>query len=87
MECFDKSNPYHIRKKEIDALAKDMLAMNSAERAEEFDLSSDRADVILPAILTSKLLMRVSNLADLQIPHVGLRDGLILDLANRFQKD
>ena len=87
VECFEKRNPCHIRKREIDSLTKDMLAMNSAERAEEFDLSSDRADVILPAILTSKLLMRVSNIDDLQIPHVGLRDGLILDLAQRYQND
>lgn len=80
---FEKRQNIHIRKKEIDSLAKDMMNLSSNQRAKIFELQRDRADVILPAILTSKLLMRVCNLHILQIPHVGLRDGLILDLASK----
>lgn len=86
VDFFKKRNSRHIHRHEVKILSKDMLNMSSESRAEHFDLEEDRADVILPAILTTRLLMRVCNVNTLEIPRVGLRDGIVLDLFNKHSK-
>jgi len=53
------------------------------ERKKRLGLRSDRADVILPALIVLQSLMRQTGISSLVIPHVGLKDGLLEDL--RFQ--
>lgn len=47
------------------------------DRIEKLNLRPDRADVILPAILTIKMILRQCEANRILIPRVGLRNGLL----------
>lgn len=51
------------------------------QRIEELGLREDRADVILPAALLYECLCRLAGFDDLHIPFVGVKEGLLFDLA------
>ena len=53
------------------------------ERRRELGLRPDRADVIYPATVVLQTLMGVVWASTLTIPRVGLREGLLADLAAR----
>ena len=54
------------------------------ERRRELGLRPDRADVIYPATVVLQSLMGVVWASTLTIPRVGLREGLLADLASRL---
>ena len=56
------------------------------ERRRELRLRPDRADVIYPATVVLQTLMGVVWASTLTIPRVGLREGLLADLAGRLNK-
>lgn len=84
---FTKRNPHRIRRKEVTELMRSMMPLSAKEREVAFNLRKDRVDVILPALRTVKLLMKSTNLDLLEIPRVGLRDGITLDLLDQWQKN
>jgi len=49
------------------------------KRMKEFDLKSDQADVIVPAIALCIHFMQFAFAQNLHIPSVGIKDGLILE--------
>lgn len=49
-------------------------------RIEQLGLRSDRADVIVPAAIIFKKLMKWGNVTEIQAPKIGLADGLITEL-------
>ncbi|WP_374021232.1 hypothetical protein [Bdellovibrio bacteriovorus] len=51
------------------------------ERIEKLKLRPDRADVIVPAAMLVETIMRQAETQKILIPSVGLRDGLIWDMA------
>lgn len=51
------------------------------QRIEKLELRPDRADVIIPALLIVKTIMRQLHINKLMIPGVGLRDGLLWSIA------
>ncbi|HRO67409.1 MAG TPA: hypothetical protein PL182_07585, partial [Pseudobdellovibrionaceae bacterium] len=53
------------------------------ERIDKLKLRPDRADVILPAILVVKTILRQAGVEKILIPGVGLRDGLLWSLAEQ----
>lgn len=60
----------------------DLLAgMTTPDRASRFNLRPDRADVIMPACVVLQSLARTSGAREVLIPGVGLRDGVLWDLA------
>ncbi len=59
--------------------------LSFAERRRELGLRPDRADVIYPATVVLQTLMGVVWASTLTIPRVGLREGLLADLAVRLQ--
>lgn len=81
---FQKRNTTHIRRKEVSTLAREMAQLTPNERIDHYELRKDRADVILPALHSVKLLMKCTQVDTLEIPRVGLRDGITLDLAKRL---
>jgi exopolyphosphatase/guanosine-5'-triphosphate,3'-diphosphate pyrophosphatase len=58
--------------------------LSYAERIEQLKLREDRADVILPAALVYQRLAELSRTTEILVPHVGVKDGLILDMADRL---
>jgi len=55
--------------------------LTPAQRAENFNLRSDRADVILPAAVVLYTLLKLTPVKAVTIPNVGLKDGVLIDLA------
>lgn len=49
------------------------------DRMEEFGLREDRADVIVPAAIIFKKMMKWGNIKEIQAPKIGLADGIIVD--------
>jgi exopolyphosphatase/guanosine-5'-triphosphate,3'-diphosphate pyrophosphatase len=50
-------------------------------RMEVMGLCRDRADVILPAALIYSRLGALTSASEMVVPHVGVREGILLDLA------
>ncbi len=53
------------------------------DRIEKLKLRPDRADVIIPAMMVVKLVLRQAGIEKIQIPCVGLRDGLLSTVAGQ----
>ncbi len=51
--------------------------LSLSDRVEKLNLRPDRADVILPAILIVKTIMRQAGVNKIIIPSVGLRNGIL----------
>lgn len=85
--------PKREKKKEVlmvstlENLYKQLESLSVEERMKEYDLRSDRADVIVPA---AKLFLMVADIIKSEsiiVPNVGLADGLINELAAKYQYD
>lgn len=79
-EVFGKDRASVITKEELDALVRKLQGMTFAERIREFRLRPDRADVIVPAGIVLQKIVRLARVDEVQIPGVGLKDGLLLDM-------
>lgn len=62
----------------IDQLAR----MSFHERISELGLREDRADVVLPAALVYERLAVLSEVDEIIVPHVGIKEGVLYDLVN-----
>lgn len=51
------------------------------KRMEDLGLRRDRADVILPAAIIYARLGEMAEAPEMVVPHVGIREGVLLDLA------
>jgi exopolyphosphatase/guanosine-5'-triphosphate,3'-diphosphate pyrophosphatase len=60
----------------IETLAK----LSFRQRVEQLDLREDRADVILPAAMVYGRLAELAEVSKIHVPHVGIREGVVLDL-------
>lgn len=65
----------------LRSLLEKMAALPPEERAREFELRPDRADVIVPAGAIFEYVARRTKVREVMVPFVGLIDGLLLDLA------
>jgi exopolyphosphatase/guanosine-5'-triphosphate,3'-diphosphate pyrophosphatase len=67
---------------ELDT-AMDLLShLSFRERVEQLNLREDRADVILPAAMVYYHLARMAGVGTILVPGVGVKEGLLLDLAD-----
>jgi exopolyphosphatase/guanosine-5'-triphosphate,3'-diphosphate pyrophosphatase len=60
----------------IETLAK----LSFRQRVEQLGLREDRADVILPAAMVYERLATLAEVTTIHVPHVGIREGVVLDL-------
>ncbi len=65
---------------DIKKLVKHLQSMSYEDRVNKLGLRPDRADVIIPAAITLKSMVKLARPAVLSIPSVGLADGVLLDL-------
>ncbi len=65
---------------EIGEVLERLQSLNVQERVEKLGLRPDRADVIFPATAVIHQLLLEAEIDELQIPSVGLKDGLLLEL-------
>ena len=54
--------------------------MTVEQRMQKLDLKPDRADVIAPAIMVLRMIAREAKIKEIQIPGVGLKDGVLWDM-------
>ena len=55
------------------------------DRMKKYDMRPDRADVIIPAAEIFMFIADESNIFDINVPTVGLADGMIGDIFNDFK--
>lgn len=72
---------------ELVAITRRLEDYDVAERVEKLDLRPDRADVIVPAILLVKMVLRQAGIEKILIPGVGLRDGLLWSVAEKLKNE
>lgn len=65
---------------EITHMEQTILSMSYVDRIRRLELDQNRADVILPAIMLTQLLMRELKVEKIHLPKVGLKEGIILSM-------
>lgn len=81
VQLLGKSPATLVSLNELVEISHRLQKMSIKERIEKLKLRPDRADVILPAIMLVKTILRQAGLGKILIPGVGLRDGLLWSLA------
>jgi len=72
--------------KEIQDVHKYLKSFSLQERVDELRMKPDRADVIVPAAEIYIEIMRLSGIAEIYVPKMGLTDGMILEQNEIQQK-
>src|SRR5688500_1433321 len=68
----------------LGKLAEDLASISYEERMRKLDLRADRADVIVPAAFLYERVARLAGVDTVYVPHVGLKEGVLLDLAENL---
>lgn len=84
VQLLHRSPPTLVSLTELVEIGDQLESYTIKERVEKLDLRPDRADVIVPAVLLVKTILRQAGVEKLLIPGVGLRDGLLWSLAERI---
>jgi len=74
-----KTNPKLVNLQELIKMYDVMAPYSLGKRMKSFDLKSDQADVIIPAIVLCIYFMQTAFAQNLHIPCVGIKDGVILE--------
>jgi len=80
VSLLDNDTNHHLSYKDIRKLVKCLQSMSYEERINRLGLRPDRADVIIPAAIALKSIVKLARPATLLIPSAGLADGVLLDL-------
>lgn len=81
---FKRESEMAITFEELEKLSKTLSQMTVEERMRKFKLKPDRADVILPATIVLKMITKEARVEEVKIPNVGLKDGILIDLAQNL---
>ncbi len=65
---------------EIDHMSETISRMSFIDRVRGLELDQNRADVILPAMMITHSLMKKLEMEKIQLPKVGLKEGIILSM-------
>lgn len=76
-----------ISRKKIEEIAGQVAAMSMQERIAELLLNPDRADVIIPASEIYLSAMKWAKLESMIVPAVGLKDGMLHALYERYHPE
>lgn len=75
-----KKEAKYIYPSELVDMRKQLHSTPMLKRAKKFNLKSDRADVILPAVDMTILLTEEVKINKISCPDIGLIDGVLLDM-------
>ena len=73
-----------LRRTDLRAVIDRLASLSYAERVRHLDLREDRADVILPAAVVYERIAEVVGAEEILVPAVGVKEGLVLDLADEL---
>src|SRR4030095_293827 len=85
-KLFKGESDRFVKLEELKMLIERLERMTYEERMEKLKLRADRADVILPASIVLHLIAREAGVKQIMIPNVGLKDGILLDIAEDLSK-
>jgi len=71
---------------EIERLYRELEPLSLEERIRQFDMKTDRADVIVPAANIFRNIMSWANTQEVFVPKVGLADGITRMLFDEYMK-
>jgi exopolyphosphatase / guanosine-5'-triphosphate,3'-diphosphate pyrophosphatase len=69
---------------DLEELVKELQNLSVDERISRFRLRPDRADVIVPAAIVLQRIAKIAGVKELHIPRVGLKDGVLFDMAEEL---
>ncbi|MBX7205455.1 MAG: exopolyphosphatase [Bacteroidia bacterium] len=70
----------------LDELHRMLKKYSVKERTEKLQLNPDRADVIEPSAFIYLKIMKWAGCEKIYSPNAGLKDGILLELASRYQQ-
>ena len=76
-DLLKKSSNTFVTLNELIEIYDKLSKMTIKDRIEKLNLRPDRADVILPAIYTVKMILRQCDAHRIFVPRVGLRNGIL----------
>lgn len=82
-----KRNDEILNFKEIKQIYNELEPLKISDRMELYKLKKDRADVIVPALLVYYNIMKWANIENINVPKIGLVDGLIHHLYDQVLID
>lgn len=82
VDLFERRSPLKMRYNELIDIISILESLGYQGRIKELKMKPQRADVIIPAAYLVKITMEEFHQEIVQIPQVGLRDGLLL--RNKF---
>ncbi|MEW6403691.1 MAG: Ppx/GppA phosphatase family protein [Chloroflexota bacterium] len=85
-KLFDRPSDRQITLGELQNITQKLNSMSLKERIRKFKLRPDRADVILPAAIVLQMIAREAKVREIAIPNVGLKDGLLLEMADELAR-
>src|SRR5919106_5577948 len=85
-KLFKAESDRFITLEELGKLIERLDRMTYEERMRKLKLRPDRADVILPASIVLHLIACEAGVKQIAIPNVGLKDGILLDIAEELSK-
>jgi exopolyphosphatase / guanosine-5'-triphosphate,3'-diphosphate pyrophosphatase len=86
-ELLGKDRDSVIAADELETLVKKLQNMTFEERIQQLRLRPDRADVIVPASVVLQKIVKQAGVDEVQIPKVGLKDGLLIDMVQELYGD
>ena len=86
-KLFKADGDHFVTLEELQKLIERLESMTYEERMRKLKLRPDRADVILPASIVLNRIASEAGVKQIMIPNVGLKDGLLLDIAEDLSKN
>ena len=81
VQLCDADDDRSITVDELDTILRQLQTRSYEERIKDFGLRRDRADVIIPAIIVLQIVAKQAQVAQIEIPRVGVREGLLIEMA------
>ncbi len=75
-----------LHAQDMEKLYQKLVEVDYNERIRRFALKPDRADVIVPAAIATIELMKMAQSEKIYFPQVGIKDGVLFDLAKQFPR-
>jgi exopolyphosphatase/guanosine-5'-triphosphate,3'-diphosphate pyrophosphatase len=84
-ELFAKNSNQKITLEELKSLVKKLRSTSFEERIQDLRLRPDRADVIVPAAIVLQKIAQQAGVAEVAIPGIGLKDGVLLEMLSQLR--
>lgn len=85
-KLFKAESDRSVKLDELEKLIEQISGLSYEQRMRKLKLRPDRADVILPASIVLHMIASEAGVKEIAIPNVGLKDGILLQLAEDLSR-